>query len=232
MAHTAKTLYVYGDSIMKATAPDAQSKYHFHISDYLAQFSSLPLQIVNRARFGATVHKGQRILERDLAGNFDGQYALIEYGGNDCDFDWDAIAADPSANHQPKTALPQFVDTLKTILAKLRGAGCKPILMTLPPIDAERYLHFVSKQDENRRRTILQWLGDTNMIYRFQELYSNTIKTLANETGTFCIDLRAKLLPDHNFHRLISSDGIHPSLAGYDRIFGLLKQEAECRLLA
>ena len=32
------TIYVYGDSIMKATCPDEDMRYHFHIDEFLKGF--------------------------------------------------------------------------------------------------------------------------------------------------------------------------------------------------
>ena len=60
-------IYVYGDSIMKATLPDENMKYRFHIDEYMTEFNRLPVNIVNRAKFGAYADKGLSILEKDSA---------------------------------------------------------------------------------------------------------------------------------------------------------------------
>ena len=51
-------------------------------------------------------------------------------------------------------------------------------MMTLPPIDGERYLDFLCR-DNLRRDRILDWLGEPQMIYRHQELYADTAAEIA-----------------------------------------------------
>lgn len=215
------TIYVYGDSIMKATSPDANLKYHFHISDYLEKFSKLPVKIVNRAKFGAHAEKGLSIIESDINKGLKCDIALLEYGGNDCNFDWPAIAEDPDGHHDPKTLLDNFVSLMKTMAEKLMSNGVKPVMMTLPPIDSQRYFRFITRNGENGDN-ILKWLGDVNRIYRYQEMYSNAVEKLAYNMGVACIDVRSCILPDPHFKDLISEDGIHPSEAGYELIFNKL----------
>lgn len=48
----------------------------------------------------------------------------MSYGGNDSDFDWAAIDADPEADHRPNTELPVFADTLHETLTPCARAGC------------------------------------------------------------------------------------------------------------
>ena len=223
------TIYVYGDSIMKATSPDADLKYHFHISDYLEKFSKLPVKIVNRAKFGAYAEKGLSIVESDMKKGVKCDIALLEYGGNDCNFDWAAIAEDPDGHHDPKTLLDNFVSLMKTMAEKLISNGIKPVMMTLPPIDSQRYFRFITRNGENGDN-ILKWLGDVNRIYRYQEMYSNAVEKLAYNMGVTCIDMRSYILPDPRFKDLISEDGIHPSKAGYELIFDKLYEILQNKL--
>ena len=76
--------YLYGDSLLKATVPDEEFRYHFHAGELL---SGHP-EVVNRAMMGATVRKGRQLVERDTQRGLNAQYALMGYGGNDSDFDW------------------------------------------------------------------------------------------------------------------------------------------------
>ena len=50
--------FIYGDSLLKATMPDADMRYHFHLPEVMAQYPSDRLEVVNRAKMGATVTKG------------------------------------------------------------------------------------------------------------------------------------------------------------------------------
>lgn len=226
MANSAD-ICIYGDSLMKGAIPVALTRYQFIIGKYLDKIlERLPLNILNRARFGAPVTKGASMLEQDLARNITAKYTLLEYGGNDCNFDWSAISANPAGTHLPKTDLETFTNTLSSMTDALVKAGSQPVLMTLPPIDAEKYLDHICSAGCSREN-ILTWLGDTNMIYRFQELYSDAIGTLAVRKGLPLVNVRPLFLDKHNYKQLISPDGIHPSELGYDIMYSALSQRLE-----
>ncbi len=210
---------IYGDSIMKATIPDERFRYHFTIKSYLEKLQSMfPVEIRNRAVFGSCISKGEKQLEADLERADIGSIALLEFGGNDCNFHWDEIADSPENEHLPFTSLESFVSTLEKMAKKLVQRGIKPVLMTLPPIDSTKYLNYIGRDGKNCGN-ILRWLGDVNMIYRFHEMYSNAITKLALENKYELVDIRAHFLNKHNYSELISDDGIHPSEKGYDLIF-------------
>ena len=210
-------IYVYGDSIMKATLPDEKMKYHFHIAEYMEPFSSLPVDIVNRAKFGACADKGLAILENDIKKGIECDIALVEFGGNDCNFNWNEIAERPDEHHDPKTILSTFLETMTSIIEKLRSLGIKPVMMTLPPISSEKYFQCIAR-DENSKGNILRWLGDVEVIYNYQEMYSDAVAELAHKLGVFCVDVREYLL-GYRILDLVSADGIHPSAIGYNLIF-------------
>lgn len=210
-------IYVYGDSIMKATLPDDKLKYHFHIAEYMKPFSSLPVNIVNRAKFGACAEKGLTILENDIKKGIECDIALVEFGGNDCNFNWNEIAKRPDEHHDPKTILSAFLETMTNIVKRLRSVDIKPVMMTLPPISSEKYFKCIAR-DEHSKGNILKWLGDVDVIYRYQEMYSDAVAELARKLGVFCIDVREYLLGHSNLE-IVSADGIHPSEAGYELIF-------------
>lgn len=210
-------LYLYGDSLLKATVPDESFRYHFRAAELL---SGHP-EVVSRAMMGATVRKGLQLVQRDTARGLDARYALVGYGGNDSDFDWQAVSDDPAGQHQPKTELPEFRRLLGQTVELLRQNGVQPLLMTLPPIDAEKYLRFICRGGADRGR-ILSWLGDCQMIYRYQELYSDTVAAVAAEHRVPLIPVRRAFLWDQNYCRMISADGIHLNMDGYRRLFGTI----------
>ena len=209
--------YVYGDSLLKATVPDEQFRYHFHADELLDTYPGAQ-QVVNRSMMGATVRKGRQLVERDARRGLDARYALVGYGGNDSDFDWQAVSDDPTGEHHPRTELPEFRRILSETVALLRQRGVQPVLMTLPPIDAGRYLDFICRGGADKGR-ILGWLGDCQMIYRYQELYSDTVAQVAAEQAVPLIPVRRAFLWDQNYCRMISADGIHLNMTGYRRLF-------------
>ena len=210
--------FIYGDSLLKATMPDDEMKYHFHLPEVMAQYPSDRLEVVNRAKMGATVTKGLSLVEHDVQRGMDARWALVAYGGNDSDFDWEAIAAAPEQEHLPHT--PEFVEKLRRAVTELKAADVQPVLMTLPPIDGQRYFQFISQRADGG--SILRWLGDVGCIYRHQEMYSDAVAALAFAEGVPLIDVRRQFLPLRDLPRLIAADGIHLTMPGYRCLFDTL----------
>ena len=214
--------FIYGDSLLKATMPDADMRYHFHLPEVMAQYPSDRLEVVNRAKMGATVTKGLSLVEHDVQRGMDARWALVAYGGNDSDFDWEAIAAAPEQEHLPHTVLPEFIEKLRCAVQELASAGVQPVLMTLPPIDGQRYFQFISRRADGG--SILRWLGDEGRIYRHQELYSDTVASFAMREGLPLIDVRRRFLPLRELPQMIAADGIHLTMQGYRQLFDTLAQ--------
>ena len=212
--------YIYGDSLLKATVPDEEMHYHFHLPEVMAQYPSDRLEVVNRAKMGATVTKGLSLVEHDVQRGMDARWALVAYGGNDSDFDWEAIAAAPEQEHLPHTVLPEFIEKLRCAVQELASAGVQPVLMTLPPIDGQRCFQFISRRADGG--SILRWLGDVGRIYRHQELYSDAVAALAMTEGLPLIDVRRQFLPMRDLSRYIAADGIHLTMTGYRCLFDTL----------
>ena len=212
--------FIYGDSLLKATVPDEDMHYRFHLPEVMAQYPTDRLEVVNRAKMGATVTKGLSLVEHDVQRGMDARWALVAYGGNDSDFDWEAIAAAPEQEHLPHTVLPEFIEKLRCAVQELASAGVQPVLMTLPPIDGQRYVQFISRGADGG--SILRWLWDVGRIYRHQELYSDAVAALAMTEGLPLIDVRRQFLPMRDLPRYIAADGIHLTMTGYRCLFDTL----------
>ena len=186
-----------------------------HYIDGLAE--RLALEIVNRSQVGCTVERGEAMIDKALDAGLDCQTVFLEYGGNDSDFDWAAVAAAPSRQHQAKTPLPQFRQSYLRIIEKLRRRGIRPVLMALPPIDGQRYFQWFAQGLDGE--ALRSWLGDLDIIYRHQEAYSLEVERIAASAGCPVVDLRQPLLLRHDLPRLLGLDGIHPSPEGYRLIW-------------
>ena len=215
---------IYGDSLMKAILVDENYKYKPSAKSLLDKLTqNTGIEAVNHAHFGYTSIRGQEVLQRDLGHGLDCQAALLEFGGNDCDHNWSRVAAEPEGEHFPNTPLHTFLATLRSMVQTLQAKGIQPILMTLPPLDAQKYLDFIGLRGNNTQ-SILSWLGDVQMIYRWQELYSNSVAQLAAQMQLPLVDVRNKFLSRRDYGTLIAKDGIHLTGAGYELIFDQLQQ--------
>lgn len=207
---------VSGDSISKGVVlDDAGGGYSILEDNYVSLVQRRTGGLIrNVSRFGSTLLKGKGRLAREIAEQRP-DIVLIEYGGNECDFDWLDIAAHPETDHSPKTDLGEFEATLRETVQGLETEGIVPVLMTLPPLDADRFLTWVSRSDPAAEGRILRWLGSVTKIYWWQERYSALIAKVARTTGTRSIDVRGAFLGCSDFRDLICQDGIHPNAAGH-----------------
>ena len=211
----AKKVVVWGDSVARGVIYD-EKRERYALSPITAAkivSDKLGIRITNRARMGYTVSEGARVIKQDLARGIEADTAIIEFGGTDCDFDWQKISEAPEAFHNPRTVADEYEAHLSDIVETVREAGIRPILVTLPPIMADRYFDFISR-DGLSRDNILKWLGDKNHIYRYHERYSGIISRIAAKYHCKLLDIRAAFLSLWNTSSLFCADGIHPSEAG------------------
>jgi len=222
-----RSLQIFGDSIMRRVIYDEEkSRYRFLSDNDLKKFASqYNLKIKNNSLFGCTIEKGLELLKSKLNTAKNG-LMLLEYGGNDCDYDWQQIANSPESEHLPATPLADFTAAYSHFIDEARARGFKPILMNLPPIDAEKYFSWVSAKCSSKEN-LVNWLGDIQMIYRFQELYSTASADIAHKKNCVFIDIRSRFLDKRNFKSLLCADGIHPNEQGYALILDAFYQAAQ-----
>ena len=209
---------VYGDSILKGVVlEDGKYRMERGWEKRLAQEHGLDIR--NKAHFGNTLGRAMPQIEKDCAERGEGELAVLEFGGNDCDFDWAAIADDPDGSYVCKTPLKDFEALYRRAIRDVENSGRTPIVLTLPPIHAQRYLDFICRNGLSRG-DILRWLGDVEAIYRWQRDYSDTVSRIAADMGVRMIDLRRFFLRDgRSPEELLCVDGIHPSRLGQGLIF-------------
>lgn len=213
---------VYGDSILKGVLLE-NGRYTIN-REWEDRFRrSFGFDILNRSRFGCTIQKAMGFIRRDSARPVgQEEFAVLEFGGNDCDYCWAEIAAAPEEKHDCRTPPEQFAVEYREAIRLLRESGRTPVLMTLPPIHSERYLRFICRDGLSMDR-ILMWLGDVDAIYRWQEKYSRMVEHIAAEEGTALIDLRGAFFMDgREPDELLCADGIHPSRIGQGIIYRTL----------
>jgi len=206
---------IFGDSLLKGIQLNSQSlRYQINNHIDVEQIEKThSLDIKNFAKFGCTVTKGLALIEKRLKGKAPFCDAIVmDFGGNDCDHNWQAVSERPNDQHLPHTPIEVFTKTYLNIIALLKENGIRPILTTLPPLDPQKFFHwFCSGLDKTR---ILKWLGDVHLIYRWQECYSRAVEKIAAETDTLLVDLRGAFLKHRNLEHLLCEDGTHPNTEG------------------
>ena len=208
-----KQILIFGDTILKGVTYSAEAGRHKLLPGHFAGLKDMGYEVKNCSIMGATVEEGITMLRRRLTDPASDTAVLLEYGGNDCDYRWADISADPTAAHMPKTPLDSFTARYGELVSYAREKGASVYICNLVPLDAEKYMHWISRGLDYD--TILGWLGDASMLYRWHETYSRTTEKLAEKLACPLIDLRLPFLMSHRYRDLLSGDGIHPTQAGH-----------------
>ncbi len=211
-----KKLFIFGDSILKGvTFSEEMGRYKICLPDYQS-LSANGIEVNNLSKMGATIEYGERILKEELPEIDGDSIVLLEYGGNDCDHKWKDIAVNPEEEHSCNTAPDLFERLYKACIEYARSVGARVLISNLPPLDSEKYMRHISRGLDYD--VLLNWLGDTSMLYRWHENYNRLVERIAEKCGAQLLDLRSAFLTSHNFKKLISADGIHPTEDGHSLI--------------
>ena len=205
---------IFGDSILKGIQPDRDTgKYvvrnDIDISGLSREFG---LSVHNDSHFGSTVVKGGRLLDRMLDRGASWDAVVMDFGGNDCDFRWTEVAADPEGEHSPNVPPAEFLERYRTMVRKLKDRGIVPILTTLPPLEPRRFLDWWCQNLD--KGAVERWMGEVSTIYTHQEHYSHLVERLSREEQVPLVDIRGAFLEHGRLGPLICEDGTHPNSAG------------------
>lgn len=213
-------LVALGDSVIKGVIlnlEEGRSRYSLADKGVVECCAEcLGIEGVNLGKMGCTIEAGERILDR-FADKFVGaKYVLLECGGNDSDYDWKAIAEAPDGEHVSKTPIEVFESVYERVVNKVKELGAIPLVLSLPPMDAQRYFEFFSAGwSQEKKDNVLRWLGgSTNTIMSGHELYNLATMRVAHRAGAQWIDVTSGLLRDNHFRDYLCDDGIHPNEMG------------------
>jgi lysophospholipase L1-like esterase len=210
----------FGDSIMRGVVSDEKSsdgKPIYKVSDlgFVNRCEHrLGVKILNFACFGSTTSQGMKYINRYEDQVKDTDIAVFEYGGNDCDFDWKAVADAPWQPHQPKVTLANFVRQYEALINKVKSMKIRPVIMSMPLIDPDRFFEFLSLG--LNKDNILGWLGGKTMrIYQWHEMYNVELFKMSNQLKVPIIDITTPFLETLNYSDYLCADGIHPNERGH-----------------
>lgn len=211
-----ENICILGDSVLLGvTYDDSRGRYSILRDGALTAFTrKLGFKVHSLCKMGQTSPEAALRFKESLESGYRPDAVLIELGGNDCNMPWDDIAAKPSGEFSPAVSLGYFRGTVRGIIRTAVRYGAKPLVCTLPPLAAGKFLEWVSKGDEGRH-SILSYLGDAERIYRWQEMYSLEAARVAAEETAELVDLRGGFLSMKGYQDLICSDGMHPNAEGH-----------------
>ena len=206
---------VFGDSVLRGVIFDEKAGgYRMHRGRFAEVKDRFHLDIETNSRFGFTVERGAALLRRTVSAENHPEFVFLEYGSNDCNFDWEKVAAAPDSEHSPATPAETFCRVYSELVDYVMECGSMPVVVLPTPIDSEKFLTWICRRGLSREN-ILHWLGGVEMIYRWQEYYSGLCERLALEKGCLVMDLRTPFLIRHDYDRLICADGMHPTERGH-----------------
>ena len=214
-----ETITAFGDSVLKGVVYEDD---HYRVTDGSFQKiceESFGITIENKAKFGSTITRGETIFERNLDAirESSGKYVVLEFGGNDCDFNWNEISEDPDREHLPMSTIKDFTATYTDIISEIKKLGKIPVLLSLPPIDSARYFKHISRGLSGDN--IMKWMKqDRQYITNWHERYNIEIFKIAIACEVPVIDITSIFLEKKNYSYYLCDDGIHPNKRGHKLI--------------
>ena len=131
-------------------------------------------------------------------------------------YDWQAIAADPSAKHNPQMDLVAYKALYTNRIAQARAQGLEPVLVSLPIIDENRYFAFITRgMSIQERKNVLYWLGGhIERLRNIHALYNLALFRLAATQCVHIIDITSPMLASDHYDQLLEQDGVTLSPEG------------------
>ena len=219
---------LFGDSIGKGVV---HKKHEFLVTpnNAVKQFEEkYGVKVDNRSRFGQTIVKAvKRKVFTDFVEKMDASVrhvAVIELGGNDCDFFWENVAKKPDGEHDAITPLKEFVEYYEKAITYLIKNKVTVVCCNLTPIDSERYFNNVIGKFCDKNKVLDYFKGDFNVIFRNHEAYSKAITDICGNYLIPVLDIRTPFLNVGDFTTLLCEDGIHPNEAGQQVLFDTVEK--------
>lgn len=120
----------------------------------------------------------------------------------------------------------EFVNTYTEIIKIIKSKNKKPVLISLPPIDAQKYINRFSKG--LNKDNIMKWMNyNPYFLTNWHERYNIEVFKLAINNNISIIDITSKFLEQKDYSMFICEDGIHPNEEGHKIIAETIKEHIE-----
>ena len=212
-------IYLFGDSASQGLVLGENGQYRISRRGCIRLLKWKGFPIRNHAVHGYTVLQGLASFEQMPIEP--GSRCVIQFGGNDCDLDWDAVSQEPGVFHDGRVPLREFRKDLSRFVREARERFLEPILVTPLALISTRFYRWVSRERDADH--ILHYLhDDTESMYRWQERYATAVREVAESENCPLMDVRSWLLDRMDYPALFCADGIHPNEAGHEVIAELV----------
>ena len=210
-------IIVIGDSILKGAVTGTDSGHLFDIIEdsslNLAQ-KALGFEMDNQSVFGNVIFKGQRKLNKMLERGESADFCIVEFCGNDSDYDWALVSENPQENHLQRTPPSDFIRIYSEMIKSLREHKITPVIMISPALVADRWFNHITKG--HNVQNILNFLGgDREKPYKNQKEYDDALLEFAKKNSVQYVNMRTAMEESGHFEDLMCLDGIHPNEEGY-----------------
>ena len=131
-------------------------------------------------------------------------------------YNWQAIAANPSGQHEPVMDLVAYKAQYTNKIAQARAHGQEPVLVSLPIMDENRYFAYITRgMSMQERKNLLYWLGGkTERLRNIHALYNLSLFRLAAQQCVHIIDITSPMLASAHYEQLLEQDGVTLSPEG------------------
>lgn len=131
-------------------------------------------------------------------------------------YNWQAIAVNPSGQHEPVMDLVAYKAQYTNKIAQARAHGQEPVLVSLPIMDENRYFAFITRgMSMQERKNLLYWLGGkTERLRNIHALYNLSLFRLAAQQCVHIIDITSPMLASAHYEQLLEQDGVTLSPEG------------------
>ncbi|CCV64418.1 Lipolytic protein G-D-S-L family [Alteracholeplasma palmae J233] len=180
---------------------------------------ALEYNIEDVTEIGMTIDTGYKKLKQILKINKSFDFVVLSFGGNDWEYVWKTT--DDKRIFLPKTSFEKFKKTYKKIIKLLKKNHIKPVLISLPPLEAKKYYDWILTQIEDKNN-LASTLKTEEKVARYHELYNLTIYELFVKYDTKLIDLNKEFMNDNKKETLLSEDGVSLNLLGQDKANSIL----------
>ena len=171
----ANPICIIGDSITGGVVYLSDLEKYTHWKDSFVNLlgASLDSEVKNHSKFGCTSSAALKRLERYAKDIAACPTTLVMLGGNDSDFNWPAVAAEPEAPHDCNTPMEKFKEYYNKVLDGIQALGSKPVVINLIPVYGQRYFDWFSRKCDPK--ALMRFLGTTDSIEHWNEMYLSLI---------------------------------------------------------